>query len=117
VDNNSDGVNDNFDWGSDADNDGILNFLDTDYWKGWLDTNGDGVNDIFRVRGLNIEVQNCKIYNRYGNEIYNGTLENGWDGKYNNELVESGVYTYTLEYLNKKTKILYQKNGALTIMR
>ena len=45
VDTNSDGVNDNFDWGSDADNDGILNFLDTDYWKGWLDTNGDGVND------------------------------------------------------------------------
>jgi len=45
VDNNSDGVNDNFDWGADADNDGIPNFQDTDYWKGWLDTNGDGVND------------------------------------------------------------------------
>ncbi len=45
VDNNSDGVNDNFDWGSDADNDGIPNFLDTNYWKGWLDANGDGVND------------------------------------------------------------------------
>ena len=45
VDTNSDGVNDNFDWGADADNDGIPNFQDTDYWKGWLDTNGDGVND------------------------------------------------------------------------
>ena len=45
VDNNSDGVNDNFDWGADADNDGIPNFQDTNYWKGWLDTNGDGVND------------------------------------------------------------------------
>ena len=45
VDTNSDGVNDNFDWGADADNDGIPNFLDTGYWKGWLDTNGDGVND------------------------------------------------------------------------
>ncbi len=45
VDTNSDGVNDNFDWGADADNDGIPNFLDADYWKGWLDTNGDGVND------------------------------------------------------------------------
>ena len=45
VDHNSDGVNDNFDWGADADNDGIPNFLDIDYWKGWLDVNGDGVND------------------------------------------------------------------------
>jgi uncharacterized repeat protein (TIGR01451 family) len=45
IDNNSDGVNDNFDWGCDADNDGIPNFQDTDYWKGWLDVNADGVND------------------------------------------------------------------------
>ena len=45
VDNNSDGYNDNFDWGADSDNDGIPNFQDTDFWKGWLDTNGDGVND------------------------------------------------------------------------
>lgn len=45
VDNNFDGVNDNFDWGCDADNDGIPNFQDMDYWKGWLDANNDGVND------------------------------------------------------------------------
>ncbi len=45
IDNNSDGVNDNFDWGADADNDGIPNFQDADYYKGWLDVNGDGVND------------------------------------------------------------------------
>ncbi len=46
IDNNSDGVNDNFDWGADADNDGIPNFQDRDYWKGWVDINGDGVNDL-----------------------------------------------------------------------
>ena len=45
VDYNSDGYNDNFEWGADSDNDGIPNFLDTDFWKGWLDVNGDGVND------------------------------------------------------------------------
>ena len=46
VDNNGDGVNDLFDWGADADNDGIPNFQDTDFWKGWVDTNADGVNDL-----------------------------------------------------------------------
>lgn len=45
IDNNSDGVNDNFDWGSDADNDGIPNFYDTNYWVAFVDINADGVND------------------------------------------------------------------------
>jgi len=44
VDNNFDGVNDNFDYGADSDNDGISNFLDTGF-PGFVDTNGDGVND------------------------------------------------------------------------
>ncbi len=46
VDNNSDGVNDLFDWGADADNDGIPNFQDRDFWKPWVDINNDGVNDL-----------------------------------------------------------------------
>ncbi|HMU09803.1 MAG TPA: T9SS type A sorting domain-containing protein [Ferruginibacter sp.] len=44
VDTNSDGVNDNFDFGADSDNDGIPNFYDTNF-PGFTDTNGDGVND------------------------------------------------------------------------
>lgn len=46
VDNNSDNYNDNFDWGADSDNDGIPNFQDHDFWKGWVDINADGVNDL-----------------------------------------------------------------------
>jgi hypothetical protein len=44
IDNNFDGVNDNFDYGADSDNDGISNFMDTDF-PGFIDTNGDGIND------------------------------------------------------------------------
>ncbi len=44
VDNNIDGVNDWYDPGADADNDGIPNFYDIDF-PGYIDTNGDGVND------------------------------------------------------------------------
>ncbi|MEP7237119.1 MAG: T9SS type A sorting domain-containing protein [Ferruginibacter sp.] len=42
---NADLVNDNFDWGADADNDGIPNFYDTDFWIPFVDVNNDGVND------------------------------------------------------------------------
>lgn len=79
--------------------------------------NGDGVNDVFKVRGTNIEVQSCKIYNRFGNEIYNGNLAEGWDGKYKSEIVENGVYSYTMIYLNKKTNKVTRNNGMLTVIR
>ncbi|MBL7698764.1 MAG: hypothetical protein JNK79_11415 [Chitinophagaceae bacterium] len=46
VDNNGDGINDNFDPGADSDNDGIPNFLDTNF-PGFVDTDSDGVNDNF----------------------------------------------------------------------
>jgi hypothetical protein len=44
VDNNTDLVNDNFDYGADSDNDGIPNYLDPTF-AGFIDSNADGVND------------------------------------------------------------------------
>ena len=44
VDNNTDGLNDNFDPGADADNDGQVNFMEAG-WPGFVDSNGDGMND------------------------------------------------------------------------
>ncbi|HUP13811.1 MAG TPA: T9SS type A sorting domain-containing protein, partial [Niastella sp.] len=44
IDNNGDGINDNFDPSADADNDGIPNFMDTSF-PGFTDANGDGIND------------------------------------------------------------------------
>ena len=46
VDNNTDNVNDNFDWGADADNDGIINFRDNTFWIAFVDVNADGINDM-----------------------------------------------------------------------
>jgi uncharacterized repeat protein (TIGR01451 family) len=49
VDNNSDGSNDYFDPGADADNDGIPNFYDVNFLVdsvSYVDTNLDGVNDL-----------------------------------------------------------------------
>ena len=44
IDNNIDGVNDNFDWGADANNNSIPNYLDPTFAP-WIDTNSDGIND------------------------------------------------------------------------
>jgi hypothetical protein len=44
IDNNFDGVNDNFDYGADSNNDGIPNYRDVTF-PGFVDSNSDGVND------------------------------------------------------------------------
>jgi hypothetical protein len=45
VDNDLDGVNDNFDYGADANNNGIPNYKDPTFLP-WIDSNADGVNDL-----------------------------------------------------------------------
>jgi len=44
IDNNADGVNDNFDYGADSDGDLISNYMDPTF-PGFIDTNSDGIND------------------------------------------------------------------------
>ena len=46
VDNNADGINDNFDPSADSDNDGIPNYRDNSF-PGYVDSNADLVNDNF----------------------------------------------------------------------
>ena len=70
---NSDGVNDNFDWGAMRITT-ASEFPDTNY-KGWLDTNGDGVND------------KCDKTSRYPNhhdlDGDNDGIPDGWNlGRY-----------------------------------
>lgn len=78
--------------------------------------NRDGENDIFLIRGKNIKVDNIIIYNRWGNEIYNGNLENGWDGTYKNKLVDIGIYSYILSYINIKSNSKISKTGLINII-
>ncbi|NTW31650.1 MAG: hypothetical protein HGB12_03335, partial [Bacteroidetes bacterium] len=52
----------------------------------------DGVNDLF-LKGLNI-----KIFNRWGQMIYEG--KDGWDGKYNGQYVSKGTYYYVIKLTN-----------------
>ncbi len=59
--------------------------------------NDDGVNDIFRVTGLNIAQVEYHVYDRWGNEMYSQTTTDllvGWDGTHNGTDCELGVYVY-----------------------
>jgi hypothetical protein len=96
VDNNADGINDNFDPGADSDNDGIPNFLDANI-AGFVDSDTDGVNDNFDTDrdgipdyldidsdndGIpdNIEAQTTSSYKfATGVDTDDDGLDNAWD--------------------------------------
>jgi gliding motility-associated-like protein len=78
---------------------------------------GQSTNKIFKAQGTNIEDVNFKIYDRYGNLVYNGQE---WDGTSNGRPVETGVYTYLLTYTDfqkfgKSMKV--SKYGDLTVLK
>lgn len=80
--------------------------------------NGDGNNDYFEVYGKVIETAKLRIFNRWGEKIYD-SMNNAmgrWDGTYNGVLQSPMVYTYEIEivFLNGKTK---RQMGSVTLIR
>ena len=58
--------------------------------------NGDGRNDVFFPIGYQAEIENMKIYNRWGELLFDGVTP--WDGTYQGEPVPAGNYLYVITY-------------------
>lgn len=62
--------------------------------------NGDGMNDLFKVLGANIESIDANIFNRWGENIYSwNDINNGWNGTYQNKTATDGTYFYIIKVL------------------
>ena len=62
--------------------------------------NGDGVNDVFRVKHKSLVRFNAYVFNRWGQELYHWGLQNidaGWDGTAHGKNVSEGVYFIVVE--------------------
>lgn len=82
--------------------------------------NGDGVNDRFRPISTGyIFVRYFEIYNRYGQKIYTAigksALE-GWDGTFNGQLQDLGVFYYHINIETKEGATISLK-GDVTLIR
>lgn len=79
--------------------------------------NGDGKNDRVYVRGYNIETMDFKIFNRFGNLIFETSdINEGWDGTFNSTMQEMEVYGYTLDVTFRDgTKSV--KKGNITMIK
>lgn len=59
--------------------------------------NGDGFNDVVYVKGYGISKMTFRIFNRWGEKIFESTDKSkGWDGRYKGVIQEMEVYQYTL---------------------
>lgn len=86
--------------------------------------NGDGNNDIFWVQGEDddVMIESLLIFDRWGNKVYEakdmpvGESSRGWDGNFNAQPVNPGVYVYMLEIRTSTDEIIVE-SGDVTVIR
>jgi gliding motility-associated-like protein len=67
---------------------------------------GDGLNDIFNVKGIGISDKDflLRIFNRWGHLIYETEdITKGWDGFFNGKICEDGQYIYYIQLKPEKS--------------
>jgi gliding motility-associated-like protein len=79
--------------------------------------NGDGNNDILYVRGAAIESLNLKIFNRWGQLVFeSNSQKDGWDGTYKGKPQEMDAYGFVLNVVFIDETTLH-KQGNVTLLR
>lgn len=81
--------------------------------------NGDGVNDVFRVKYKSLIAFQAYIFNRWGQEIYRYSLpdiDRGWDGTHQGKAVPDGVYFIVVE-AEGADGIRYRMKSDINILR
>lgn len=79
--------------------------------------NNDGKNDRFRALTLgNFDVKAFKIFNRYGQTIYEGRdITSGWDGSFNGEPQDMNTYFFYISYVCNGETI--EQSGEFVLVR
>jgi gliding motility-associated-like protein len=86
--------------------------------------NGDGTNDYFMLfnNGLLENMNGIQIFDRAGELMFEKTdmlfneTQSGWDGEFNGEIVQPGVYVFAINYTlgNGQSRT---KSGSITVVR
>lgn len=75
--------------------------------------NDDGHNDVFKPSGTNLFEYEMRIYDRWGNKVFESNdIENGWDGTFNGKRMNSAVFVY---YILSAGEVI--SKGNVTLVR
>ncbi|AKD04450.1 hypothetical protein PKOR_16835 [Pontibacter korlensis] len=79
--------------------------------------NGDGLNDVFEIKGKFYSGYTLLVYNRLGNVIYRGTeADAAWDGTQNGREIPAGAYAYEI-VLQTSFGTTKRRTGTITLLR
>ncbi|MEY2925115.1 MAG: hypothetical protein RLZZ337_1665, partial [Bacteroidota bacterium] len=79
--------------------------------------NNDNLNDGFGVVGIAIKDYNIKIYNRWGEQLWeSNSLEEKWIPTYRDADVQMGTYIYVITYSNFDNEV-FTKTGTINLVR
>ncbi|MDX1446131.1 gliding motility-associated C-terminal domain-containing protein [Lishizhenia sp.] len=81
--------------------------------------NGDRLNNYFKFESeAAFSRFEWKVYNRWGQEIFQGnSIDDYWDGNFNNELCKDGTYIWKLTYSPLNSSFVEQLSGSLLIIK
>jgi gliding motility-associated-like protein len=79
--------------------------------------NGDGINDIFTFKSRYITSTTMKIYNRWGELVFQTSdADQGWDGTVNGKAAPLGTYIHYTQ-LTDDMGITFIKSGEIVLIR
>ena len=78
---------------------------------------GDNINDAFKLLSTNTyyEISTFRVFNRWGNLVYNSTNSNGWNGYYKGQLMPQDTYIYYIKIRFPNGEIQQLKGNVLLI--
>ena len=94
----------------------IIDGVQTIDYPHYFTPNGDGTNDFWNISGLAFRIPTSTIYifNRDGKLIKQISPDgNGWDGFYNNELMPSTDYWFTVDFTEKTIQKQFKSHFSL----
>ncbi len=78
--------------------------------------NGDDLNDVFKIRNYKFEkIQEFRVFNRFGEEVFNGRNNEGWDGSYKGEKLNMDTYNYLIKVAYPDGSIKVLKGDVLLL--
>lgn len=79
--------------------------------------NGDGINDIWEIKGFGVVKYDMKIFNRWGQLMFHSTSQKqGWDGRFNGAIQPMDAYAFVLN-IEFSDGVKANKTGNVTLLR
>ena len=78
--------------------------------------NGDDHNELFVIRGVNVNTFNIQIFNRWGELMFlSDSIDKSWDGTFDNKKVQEGTYYYNIKVLGDDNRML-ELSGTISLI-